>query len=796
MSLTSTTYALTRANVDCPFHDGAATLDLLLAKLDPNETTLFDAALDHRSLFATRADAEACIKLRRASHSPTLAALPTMSKRLANYFLLSAGLALTEPIAGLAQVVAPTVTGASPVMLAPFQVEAEAEADHYVQGPFLPATQGTRINAGKKTTIIDFDSQPRINGNNYRQALAQAPGLVLSEETSPLISIGYRGLEPHRAQFTQVLKDGIPIHADQFGYPEAYYTPPLDTVDRIEFTRGGAALMYGPQPGGALNYVTHRPRTDRTLSGSTLHTFGSEDYYSTFSYLDGTVGRVGYYGYFNHRKSNGIRVANSDYNLDAWLGRVVLDASAASRWILTLETYDEDHGEPGGLSFSSGPNVVNYDGDRRAASRLHDRFHLDRTAVSLAWDRDFGAGTFAARAWGIDYVRVSWRQGGGGFGTLPVGAAAATNTIEEQKFRTFGVDARFRLDWAAGQQHAFTAGTQFYASDSPRTDSRGAAADATSGSILNQSHREVTYAPVFLENLFRFGGLSLTPGVRLERIRQNIVEEVNTAKTAVGTPLGLRQDTQTIPLLGLAAAYDLPGRAQIYLNLSQSYRPMIFAQAVPNAATNIVNGDLEEGRATQYEIGYRAQPTDALVFDASVFHLEFDNQIGALAIPGGRSTVANIGRAVHRVVEASIQYNLLSWLRGGTGPARLNLYANVLLLDAALKEGANQGRTPQYAPDHVVRTGLIFTRGSALKAGLTGTLSADSFADDANTAQRHVPAYAVWDLTAEMRIARSPLRLIGGINNLLDEDYYSRVRPEGIDPAPRRNYYIGAALEF
>ena len=89
--------------------------------------------------------------------------------------------------------------------MARFQVEAEAEFDHVIQGPFLPDVQGAKINAGKKTTILDFDGQPRINGNNYRQALAQAPGLILSEETSPLVSIGYRGLERQRALFTQVL---------------------------------------------------------------------------------------------------------------------------------------------------------------------------------------------------------------------------------------------------------------------------------------------------------------------------------------------------------------------------------------------------------------------------------------------------------------------------------------------------------------------------------------------------------------------------------------------------------------
>ena len=43
----------------CPFHDGAATLDLLLAELDPRETDLFDAVLDLRSLFVAREDATA-----------------------------------------------------------------------------------------------------------------------------------------------------------------------------------------------------------------------------------------------------------------------------------------------------------------------------------------------------------------------------------------------------------------------------------------------------------------------------------------------------------------------------------------------------------------------------------------------------------------------------------------------------------------------------------------------------------------------------------------------------------------
>jgi Fe(3+) dicitrate transport protein len=673
--------------------------------------------------------------------------------------------------------------------------EAEAESDHHIQGPFLPDVQGAKINAGKKTTVIDFDGQPRINGNSYRQALAQTPGLILSEETSPLVSIGYRGLEPHRAQFTQVLADGIPIHADQFGYPESYYTPPLDTVDRIEFVRGGAALLYGPQPGGALNYVTHRPRTDRPFSGSTLHTIGSNGYYSTFSHLDGTRGRVGYYGFLNHRRSDGIRSANSDYTLTSWLGRLAIDATTSSRWLLTLETYEEEHGEPGGLAFANSPTAVNYLLDRRAPSRRFDRFNLDRDSASLIWERDLPHGAFAWRIWGTNYVRASRRQNGGGFGLIPSGSAALTNNIERQSFKSAGTEARVRQDWGPLRRHALSAGAQFFRSTSPRTDSRGAAPDATAGALLSKSQREVTYAPVYVENLFRFGNSTLTPGFRIEPVRQSVRESVNAAKTAAGIPLATRVTRDAVPLFGLAATRDLAPRSQVYANISQSFRPVVFTQSVPSAVNQLVNADLAEARALQWETGFRGEPAAGLVVDASVFHLAFENQVGAVTLPDGRTSLANVGRAVHRGLELSFRQDLLR-LGGRTNRRSFDIYANALLLDARFTAGAFSGRRPQHAPRHLVRTGLLFSEGPDLKVGLTGTLAAEAFADDTNTDQRHIPAYAVWDLTAEWRVPRTPLRLIAGINNLLDEDYYNRIRPDGIDPAPRRNVYLGAAWEF
>ena len=709
-------------------------------------------------------------------------------------------------------------TGAT--LLPEVVVQAEAESDEIVQGHFLPPVQGTRILSGKKNSVLDLDELPRVINNNYRQALAKTPGLLLSEETTPLLSIGYRGLDPSRVQYTQVLKDGIPIHADQFGYPEAYYTPPLDTVDRIEFLRGGAALMYGPQPGGALNYITHRPRLDRPFSFGTANTFGSDSLFSNFTYLDGTSGRVGYYGYYNHRESEGFRQANSAFSLNAGLLKLVLDAESDSRWILTLEGYEEEHGEPGGLTFATGPGTVNYNANRDATSRFYDIFELKRYAAALAWEKDFSPDTkMTMTAWGVAYQRYSSRQRGGGFGTLPTGADAHTTTVEDQKFYTLGFETRLRHDYELwGGEHTIAGGFQVYHTDSPREDRRGRSKNARGGTLRTDTDRETWYAPAFLENRFHWGALSITPGVRFENIWQRVEEHRNLDKTAAGTRLADSKDSEFVPLFGLGISYELAKQVELYANVSQSYRPKIFTQAVPTGGTALLPADLEESKAWQYEIGFRGQPQPWVSWDVSGFLLDFDDQIGTVALPGGFSTLSNVGRAQHFGVEAAAELDLIGLvdaLHGAPAPApreskssapleqslvdrfgSFSLYGNVMLLDAEFVSGPLDGNTPRQAPDYIVRAGAIYRWQDRLKVAMLGTFVGDAFADDGNTPERFIPAYMTWDLTLEAKVYKDVVSVHAGINNLFDEDYYSRITDAGIDPGYGRNYYAGFTLKF
>lgn len=729
---------------------------------------------------------------------PTL--LPHLQRSAGRVAALAAVLFLALASHSRSQTVSDPVSKPNPATgsteLEAVVIYGEADSDNIVQNVFPPDVEGTKIFAGKRATVIDLDALPKVQANNYRQALAQTPGLLVSEESSPLVSIGYRGLgDPHRFQFIQVLKDGIPIHADPFGYPEAYYTPPLDVVDRMEFIRGGGSLMYGAQPGGAFNYVTFMPRRDRAFGFRSQNIFGTDDLFSSYTAVDGTVGNLGYYGYFNHRSSDGFRNFNSDYRLDGGNVKLVYHFSDDTRVIFNVDMYEEEHGEPGGLTaaaFAATPEMT---------TKLHDRFRLRRYMGSAELQHQFQPGTeLSVKAWGGYYQRWSKRQrsnltGNALFGAAPVGPNANTNTIENQEFYTFGLEPRIRHDWTAwGNEHTLAAGMQFYYNFSPRVDKRGTSPDAEDGIITADTRREVFYSSLFLENKFTFGRFSITPGFRMELINQN----VHTRNFAAGTGAFTGESSKSVfepqPLFGLGMAYDLGNESSIYANVSQSYRTSIFTESIV-AQPGLVATDVAPGLTWSYELGWRGKPAHWFSFDTSVFLIDMDNRFG---VAGGQLT--SVGRSINYGWDGAFELDLIGLadrLRGSEAEraSSLSLYGNLSLLESELHGGPNDGGTPQYAPSYMLRTGLIYKYRDKVKVGFMGTFVDNHNAQDNGNRLFDIPAYMTWDLTAEVKVHEN-FTVMAGLNNVFDESYFARVRNDGIDPAYGRNFYVGGSVNF
>ncbi|NJK90407.1 MAG: TonB-dependent receptor [Blastochloris sp.] len=632
-----------------------------------------------------------------------------------------------------------------------------------------------------------MEELPQIQNNNYRQLFAKTPGLLVSEQTNASqINMNYRGIgDPHEAEQLLNLKDGIPQSADWFGYSTLYALPPAESIERVEVVRGGSSLLYGPQPGPVVNYVTKRPPLDKKITGSTQHIVGSDGLYTSYNNVGGTVDRVGYSLTYYHKQQDGTR-DNADSTVNGGNIQIALDADKSTRWFLDINVYDSESGEPGRLSAGQ------YSVSRDTVTTPNDRLFIQRHSGSLTVEHDISSDTLlVTKAWAGYQERKSRRPG-------------ATNnaTIDTREFQFGGVDARIlhNYEWFENK-HVLTGGFTVYSADNPRNREVATGNPlATSGTEVFDLDNSTNYGAYFIENKFTFDRLSIVPSLRVENIAVSVKENLsNQARGAQEADY-----LQVVPLVGLGLEYDLGQQNAVYANLSQGYRPQTYDALLNPTSAGLPNSNLEESETWTYEFGFRGQPTTWFSYDTSLFYTDYDNYFETTGA-GITTVTTNSGRAIFKGWEAALEMNFIGLYdslahsdlsrRIGT----LSAYSNLSLLSAEFVAGANEGREPGYAPEYAYKTGLIYRYEDKVKLALLGTMFGNHDWRDSNVAANgvdEIPAYGVWDLTAEVAVYRDYVKLLGGINNLFDEDYFSRVRTDGIEPAARRNFYVGVNLSF
>lgn len=646
--------------------------------------------------------------------------------------------------------------------------------------------EGAKIYDSKKTTVVPLEEQPAAVSDDYRRTFARMPGLLVSEMAVPShVNLNYRGIgNPHESEYLLTLRNGIPIASDLFGYPTTYYAPPLQTVDNVRFIRGGSSLLYGPQPGPKLNFVTKRPPLDDKLLFSTEHVLGSDGLYSTFNRLGGSAGPFGYLGSFYHRESDGFR-KNADYTVDNGELDLALRATETSRLYFNLYGFESESGEAGRLTLDQ------YLADREQTTTPDNRIWISRYSPSVTLEQELSPDTFLeVKGWAAYQDRFSRRQNN-------AGTAAA---LDRQEFYSLGTDARVRHFWSGWEEdHALTAGITVYSARSPRSRETSPDLTARDGELVYDLERQTRYGALFAENRFQFGRFAVIPSARVDLVRLRVEENHNDGQAALRT----ESFSRAVPLFGLGLSYEAGANQEVYANVSQGYRPPKYDDLV-NPGSN-VKGVPTESDVVNVELGIRGTPTPWFYYDTSLFFVDWDGFVETQVV-GPDEFRSNSGRARYYGWESSAEVDLLALYDDYSGAdyvnrwGSLSLFGNLSLLEAEFVSGNRDGNTPAYAPDYMVKAGAVYRWNDRAKVSLTGILADDHFWQDSNTegnvGTAEIPSYAVWDLALETKLYRDNLSLLAGINNLFDEDYYSRIRSDGIEVTQERNYYVGARLSF
>lgn len=682
----------------------------------------------------------------------------------------------------------------------------------------MPDTVGAVIMAGKRTVVLEPSKlSADLSLNQARQVFAKVPGIHVWENdgSGAQLGIATRGLSPNRSWEFNLRQDGRDISADVFGYPEAYYTPPMEAVQRINVVRGASALAYGPQFGGMVDMVLKQGVTDRPLAVSIRQTIGSYGLFNTYTDVGGAKGKWNYFGFVHHRQADGWR-ANSRYTTSTAHAALRYAVSKRLRLGLSYTHNALAQQQPGGLTDAQ------FRADPRQSHRARNWMLVpwNVAALSLDW-RPSRRTLVEAKVFGLLAERNSV-----GFVkpiTTPdtvsrATAAYAPRQVDRDGYMNIGSELRLRHTWSAwGRDHLLSMGVRAYRAENSRRQlgvgTVGSDADlAVNGAFGRELDLATGNAAVHIENRFQVTErFSVLPGVRLEHITNRVSGLINNSASGA---VNSGERVRNIPLFGLGMQVKATGTTELYANITEAFRPVLFGDLTPSATTDIIDPALRDANGYNGDLGYRGRIGDRFSFDAGFFLMQYNDRIGTRLLEGVVQRT-NIGASTSRGVELFLEGQVLA-PEGGAYPRQLVMFASYAYTDARYtrwndpliaedpsKRIANN--RVENAPAHVLRIGLEASVGDWSASVQTSAVDG-VFTDAANTRDPNpnatvgwLPGYILVDASLGVKLS-DPVALKAGANNLLDATYATRraggYPGPGVLPGMGRNLFVTLSVDI
>lgn len=681
----------------------------------------------------------------------------------------------------------------------------------------MPEIVGTSIYAGKKNSLVVLDNvQGNVITNNMRQVLAKVPGIHIWESDPSGIQIGIaaRGLSPNRSWEFNIRQNGYDIAADPFGYPEAYYNPQLQGVQRIEIIRGQGSLQYGPQFGGMVNYILRNgSEINKPFEFETQQTVGSNGLFNSYNAIGGKKGKVHYYTFFDHRNGNGWR-ENSRYYTDAGFGTVTYYVTPKFSITTELMRSHIRSQQAGGLTDAQ------FAQDPTQSLRSRNWFDITWTTPAIIANYQLNAST----RWNTKLFATIGNRNSVGYTSAitvkdsinPATGNYNNRVLNADKYRNYALESRIITDYTLfDRNNTFSGGIRLYTGSTFRqSNGKGTTGSNYDMRVADLYPTDIRFdsrnLAAFAENIFRISDqLLLIPGIRYEWLEGSA--SGRNGFTAAGAPIQLQniQRSRSFWLAGIGSEYHITKGTEFYANYAQAYRPIQFANLQAPPSTDVVDPDLSDAKGYNIDLGYRGKVKSYLQFDVSVYYLSYQNRIGTIT-PAGASyrLITNVGNSISKGFEGFVEFNPVKAF-APSNTTDLLLFASYSYTDARYsndhKDAATKGKQVENAPKNILRLGITAGYKAFLLTGQV-SYSSETFSDANNTvtptanAQNGlIPAYTVTDLTASYKFSKS-LSVKTGLNNLFDTRYFTRraggYPGPGVLPGDGRTFFISVGATF
>ncbi len=682
----------------------------------------------------------------------------------------------------------------------------------------LKDIEGTAIYAGKKSEVILMkDITANTATNNARQIYSKIAGLNIWENDGAGIQLGIggRGLNPNRVSNFNTRQNGYDISADALGYPESYYSPPTEAIERIEIVRGAASLQYGTQFGGLVNFKLKEAEGDKKLQFISRQTIGSWGFYNTFNSVAGNYKKVSYYTFYQHKSGNGWR-PNSQFNVNTAYASIGYKANSklSINFQYTFMNYLAH--QPGGLTDKM------FDQDPRQSSRSRNWFKVNWNLAALIADYKIN-----------DKLKLNTRFFGLVASRSALGVLTYINRADPltardlwiDNYRNLGNETRMLYSYnLMKKKSALVVGFRYYRGVTHRT--QGVGNDGSAG-----HHSDFTYTnpddieeskyvfpntnwSVFAENIINLNSkLSIIPGVRLESIRTRADGYYNiTNKDLAGNiiyskkSIENRDNKRTFVIGGLGISYKKNAKMQAYANFSQNYRAINFNDMRVVNPNLQVDPNLKDEKGYSTDIGMRGSMADVLTYDISCFMIRYDNRIGTILKTDTTNfniyrLRTNVSQSRNIGVESFVELDVWKLIKKAKAKMKIAVFSNFAYIDARYlhsKEAAYENKKVELAPNIIFKSGLTFKK-KKFSATWQIAYTSSQYTDASNAVLTTnainglIPSYYVSDISAEYNINKY-FNVYGTINNITNNLYFTRRADSypgpGIIPSDGRGFFL------
>lgn len=601
-------------------------------------------------------------------------------------------------------------------------------------------------------TVITADEIRTAGVNDVNAAIRKIGGVYgrQSLDGSPDFGLDLRGFGTNSSQNMVILVDGVRLNENELA-GAVLSTIPVDTVERIEITRGGSSVLYGEgATGGVINIVTKRG-TEQGYHGSLALEGGQFDQHDARATLRHGEGPLSFDLAANHQATDNDRANN--YFRQKTLSGGVQWAQDATRFGLRVESARQESRFPGALT------LAEFEQNPHQSNKPNDHGSLDSDRVTAFAEHRIGSVELAA----------------------------------ELAHREREVTAHYDFGGTAFDSRYTSRQTQF----SPRLRQL-----ARSGALLNEAvagvdltrwerldgfgNEESQHANAFyLRDEMRWDGAMntrLALGARHEKFKKD-----NSGIFEPGSPFsGPPKGSQSLNAWTLEGSIDPLAGVTVHAKAGQSYR-------LPNVDENAYrssDGLLQPQTSRDLELGVtvgdKARQVSARVFRHRLRdEIFFDPTL--YGVFGGANT--NLDPTRRQGIELDAHADL---------PANLRLTGHLQHVQAEFTDGPNAGREMVLVPKNVLTARLAWlpANGQSFDIGAQYVSHQRYGSDFANDCGARIPSYTTIDARYAVKVGAWEFALNG--LNLADRQYFSQAFGcrSGIYPSDGRQIKLSARYDF